>query len=62
MGRGRSVELLVEEQARRWQLRRRENGEAVRGGIVTLSYLPGAPGEQVAHGVSEALGYDLFDR
>jgi len=62
MSRGRSVELLVEEQARRWQLRRGAQGAGPSRGIVALSYLPGAPGEEVAQRLSEALGFDLFDR
>jgi len=57
----RSIELLVEEQARRWQLRRREAGEGPRRGIVALANTPGAPGREVARGVSRELEYDLFD-
>jgi cytidylate kinase len=62
MGPGRSVELLVEDQARRWQFRSRDERGSLERGVVTLSYLPGAPGEEVARRVSEALGFDLFDR
>jgi len=61
MSRGRSVELLVEEQARRWQLRREDSGSEPELGVVALSHLPGAPGEEVARRLSEALGFDLFD-
>lgn len=57
----RSIELLVEEQARRWQLRRRDEGEGPRRGTVAVASLPGAPGEEIARGVSEALEYDFFD-
>lgn len=56
------VELLVEQQARRWQLRREENREQERGHTVAISRLPGARGEEVAHGIGRALGYDVFDQ
>jgi cytidylate kinase len=56
------VELLVEQQARRWQLRREENRGQARGHTVAISRLPGAKGEDVAHGIGRALGYDVFDQ
>lgn len=56
------VELLVEQQARRWQLRRADNREEEPGRTVAISRLPGARGEEVAQGIGQALGYDLFDQ
>lgn len=56
------VELLVEQQARRWQMRRSEDAEQERGRTVAISRLPGARGEEVAHGLGQALGYDVFDQ
>lgn len=56
------VELLVEQQARRWQMRRTEDVEQERGRTVAISRLPGARGEEVAHGLGHALGYDVFDQ
>jgi cytidylate kinase len=58
----RSVELLVDEQVRRWQLRRDRQAEESRQGVVTISRLPGARGDEVARRLSESLGYALFDR
>lgn len=56
------VELLVEQQARRWQLRREQEGEQRSRPVVALSRLPGALGEEVARSLSQALRYDLFDQ
>lgn len=58
----RSIASLVEEQARRWELRRRDGGTRASRGVVALASLPGAPADEVARGVSRSLGYDLFDR
>jgi cytidylate kinase len=57
----RSVETLVDEQVRRWQLRRRAP-EVSAPGVIALSRLPGARGEEVARRLSDSLGYGLFDR
>jgi cytidylate kinase len=54
--------LLVDEQVRRWQLQKARQPEAARQGVVAVSRLPGARGEEVARRVSESLGYALFDR
>lgn len=56
------VELLVEQQARRWQLRREQGREQERGHTIAISRLPGARGEEVAQGIAHALGYDVFDQ
>jgi len=58
----RSVERMVDEQARRWELRRAEPGGRERRPVITISRQHGAGGELLARRVAERLGYDLFDR
>jgi Cytidylate kinase-like family len=58
----RSVEALVEAQARKWQMVRSERREDPRRPVITLSREHGARGEQVARRVAEELELDLFDR
>jgi cytidylate kinase len=58
----RSIEALVDEQARRWQLLRRERSEARRRPVVTISRQHGAGGTEVARALAGQLGLDLFDR
>jgi cytidylate kinase len=56
------LELQVEQQARRWQLRRTQQDEQRRGGVIAVSRQAGSGGNQVARRLSEVLGYDFFDR
>jgi cytidylate kinase len=58
----RSIEALVDEQARRWQLVRQERKEEARRPVVTVSRQHGAGGGEVARRLAEGLGLDLFDR
>jgi cytidylate kinase len=58
----RSIEALVEEQARRWQLVRNERHEEVRRPVVTVTGLHGAGDTEVAGKLAAALDLDLFDR
>jgi cytidylate kinase len=58
----RSIEALVDEQARRWQLVRRERREAQRPPLVTMSRQHGAGGTEVARTLAAELGLELFDR
>lgn len=58
----RSIEALVDEQARRWQLVRRERSEEQRRPVVTVSRQHGAGGAEVARMLAADLGIDLFDR
>jgi cytidylate kinase len=58
----RSIEALVEEQAHRWQLVRRERQEAERPPVVTVSHQHGAGGAEVARRLAGELHLDFFDR
>jgi cytidylate kinase len=58
----RSIEALVDEQARRWQLVRQERREEVLRPVVTVSRQHGAGGGEVARRLAEGLQLDLFDR
>ena len=58
----RSIEALVEEQARRWQLVRQERHEEPRRPVITVSRQHGAGGSEVARKLAQGLGLDLFDR
>ncbi len=58
----RSIEALVDEQARRWQLVRQERKEEARRPVVTVSRQHGAGGGEVARRLAESLELDLFDR
>ena len=58
----RSLEALVEQQARRWQLVREERRDEVRKPVVTVSRQHGAGGDEVVKALAEELGFDVFDR
>lgn len=58
----RTIEALVEAQARRWQLVRSERHEDVRRPVVTVTGLHGAGDAEVAGRLATDLGLDLFDR
>jgi cytidylate kinase len=58
----RSVEVLVEEQARRWELSRRQRPEKAPRPVITVGRQHGAGGEELAHRLAAELGFDLFDR
>jgi cytidylate kinase len=58
----RSIEAMVDQQARRWQLVRQERREEAARPVVTVSRQHGAGGSSVARRVAEDLGLDLFDR
>ena len=58
----RSIEAMVDQQARRWQLVRNERREEAARPVVTVSRQHGAGGSEVARRVAEELGLDLFDR
>jgi len=58
----RSIEALVDEQARRWQLVRQERREEVLRPVVTVSRQHGAGGGEVARKLAGELQLDLFDR
>lgn len=58
----RTIEAMVDEQARRWQLVRSERHEEERRPVVTVSRQHGAGGAEVAKTLAQDLGLDLFDR
>jgi cytidylate kinase len=58
----RTIEALVEEQARRWQLVRQERHAEARRPVVTVTGQQGAGDAEVARMLAADLGLDLFDR
>jgi len=58
----RSIEQIVEDQARRWGLFQRTDPPQPRRPIIAISRQPGAGGGQVARRLSCELGIDFFDR
>ncbi len=59
--RKRSIQQIVEEQVKRWQITQEEPKEQEeKYHIVTISREPGSGGQLIAAGLAERLGYDLF--
>jgi cytidylate kinase len=58
----RTIEAIVEEQARRWQLERRRRPDEARRPVITVARQHGARGTEVACRVAQELKLDLFDR
>ncbi len=58
----RSVEALVDEQARKWQLLHRERRHDLRRPVVTVARQHGARGTDLARRIAEELGFDFFDQ
>lgn len=58
----RSINQIVEEQARRWELGRREAPGASRRPVIAVSRQHGAGGALVAQRLAQDLSLDLFDR
>ena len=58
----RSVEALVEQQARRWQLVREERRPEARKPVITISRQHGAGGGELAECLARHMGLDVFDR
>ena len=58
----RSIEAIVEEQAKRWQLERPQRPDAARRPVVTVARQYGARGTDVAQRIAEDLKLDLLDR
>ncbi len=58
----RSVEALVDEQARRWALMRKERRHDVRRPVITVARQHGARGTDLARRLADELGFDLFDQ
>jgi len=58
----RSVEALVEQQSRRWQLLRGERRDVERRPVLTVSRQHGAGGGALVQTLAKELGLDVFDR
>lgn len=59
----RSVETLVDQQARRWQVVRETRApEAARAPVVTVSHQHGAGGGEVVRRLAQQMELDVFDR
>lgn len=56
----KTIHQLVEEQARRWEILRKEEKMEKRVPVITLSREPGSGGTFVATAVAEKLGLELF--
>lgn len=57
-----SVERMIEEQIRKWQIEQRKKYKNPIRPVITLSRLPGALGGALAGKLSEDLNIDLFDQ
>lgn len=57
----RSIERIVEEQARRWAFKGRESADAPRQPVITVSRQHGAGGRELARRLAEELRLDFFD-
>jgi cytidylate kinase len=58
----RSIETLVEEQVRRWQLLRRKKEAEEKPPVVTVTGQHGAHGDELSRRLASDLGFDHFDR
>jgi cytidylate kinase len=59
----RSIEKIIDEQVRKWEILRKEKKEEEEGlSIITVSREPGSGGRIVAEGIAKRLGFDLYHR
>jgi cytidylate kinase len=59
----RSIEKIIDEQVRKWEILRKEKKEEEEGiSVITVSREPGSGGRIVAEGIAERLGFDLYHR
>ena len=59
----RSMEKILEEQMRRWEISKREKVETKRRSpVIAISRQPGSQGGQIAKNLADLLGIDLFNR
>jgi len=58
----RSIEALVDEQVRRWELLRRKPKEAKARPVITVTGQHGARGDELSQQLASELGFDHFDR
>lgn len=57
-----SIEKMIEEQIRKWQIEQRKKYKNPIRPVITLSRLPGARGGALARKLAEDLNIDLFDQ
>jgi cytidylate kinase len=58
----RSIEALVDQQARRWQVVRETRAPAARAPVVTISRQHGAGGTEVVRRLAQEMELDVFDK
>ena len=58
----RSIEKLVDEQVRRWQLLKKKKEAVARPPVITVTGQHGAHGDELAQHLASELGFDHFDR
>ncbi len=58
----RSIEALVNEQVRRWELLRQKPKEAKASPVITVTGQHGARGDELSQQLASELGFDHFDR
>ncbi len=58
----RSLDKIVEEQIRKWQIGQKKKYKKPIRSVITMSRLPGACGRSIAQRLAEELKIDLFDR
>jgi cytidylate kinase len=58
----RSIETLVDQQARRWQFGREARTSEVHAPVVTVAHQHGAGGAEVVRRLAQELDLDVFDR
>lgn len=58
----RTIEAIVDEQARRWQLTRPQRPDERRQPVITVARQHGARGTELAHKIAQDLKIDVFDR
>jgi len=60
--RARSIQQIVDEQVKKWEIAHREKEEKKSLPVITVSREPGSRGRLVAEGIADQLGFDLFHR
>lgn len=60
--RARSIQQIVDQQVKKWEIMRREKEEEKSLPVITVSREPGSRGRLVAEGIADQLGFDLFHR
>lgn len=56
----KTIQQIVDEQVKKWELSRSETKEEIKLNVVTISREPGSGGQVIAEKLANTLGYDLF--